>query len=223
MLTEYNVRIVYDSINNPIRDTISVVKRNYNDRNQIVERNEDFTFSDETMNITYEYNRCNRLEKERVKMSFDSSVVDVDYIYKGSLLKQTISESSRDSITFEQIGLYKYNTDKKLIENSTAQLFIDLKTGDTIKNSLQIDKYNQNEVVIESEIKYQEKPTKNGRTEYFYKAEDLIKTLEYNQNDSLITTYRFEYKKDQIGNWIERKTFKNDKLNSIKMWNIVYR
>ena len=29
MLTEYNARIIYDSINNPIRDTISVVKRYY--------------------------------------------------------------------------------------------------------------------------------------------------------------------------------------------------
>jgi hypothetical protein len=74
---------------------------------------------------------------------------------------------------------------------------------------------------MESEIKYQEKPSENDITEYFHKAEDLIKTLEYNQNDSLIATYRFEYKKDQIGNWIERYIFKNDKLNSIKMWNIV--
>jgi|TARA_B110000908_G_C10121295_1_gene387729 hypothetical protein len=223
MLTEYNVRIINDSINNPIRDTLSVVKRYYNERNQIIERNQVYTFTDETMDIIYEYNRCNRLEKEQVKMSFDSSAVDVDYIYKGSLLNKTISESSRDSITFEQIGLYKYNSDKKLIENSVAQLFIDLKTGDTIKNSLQIDKYNQNEVVMESEIKYQEKPSENGRTEYFYKSEDLIKTLEYNQNDSLIATYRFEYKKDQIGNWIERSTYKNDKLNNIKIWNIVYK
>ncbi len=223
MLTEYDIRIIYDSINNPIRDTLSVVKRYYNKRNQIIKRNQVYTFADETMDITYEYNWCNRLEKEQVKMSFDSSAVDVDYIYKGSLLDKTISESSRDSIAFEQIGLYKYNSEKKLIENSVSQLFIDLKTGDTIKNSLQIDKYNKDEVVVESEIKYQEKPSENGRTEYFYKADDLIKTLEYNQNDSLIATYQFEYKKDQIGNWIEIKIFKNDKLNSIKMWNIVYK
>ena len=81
MLTEYNARIIYDSINNPIRDTISVVKRYYNKQNQIVERNEEYTFSDETMDITYEYNRCNRLEKELVQMSFDSYAVDVDFIY----------------------------------------------------------------------------------------------------------------------------------------------
>lgn len=69
-------------------------------------------------------------------MSFDISAVDVDYVYKGSLLNKTISESSRDSITFQQIDLYKYNSDKKLIQNSVAQLFIDLKTGDTIKTKL---------------------------------------------------------------------------------------
>jgi len=223
MLTEYNARIIYDSINNPIRDTISVVKRYYNKQNQIVERNEEYTFSDETMDITYEYNRCNRLEKELVQMSFDSNAVDVDYIYKGPLLTKTISESSRDSTTFKQIGLYSYNSDKKLTQNTLSQLFIDLKTGDTIKNSLQTDNYNEKGILTESEMKYQEKPIQNGRTEYFYKANDLIKTLEYNQNDSLISSYRFEYKKDEIGNWIERKTFKNDKLNNIKTWNIVYK
>jgi hypothetical protein len=52
------------------------------------------------MDITCQYNRCNRLEKGQVKMSFDISAVDVDYVYKGSLLNKTISESSRDSITF---------------------------------------------------------------------------------------------------------------------------
>jgi hypothetical protein len=31
---------------------------------------------------------------------------------------------------------------------------------------------------MESEIKYQEKPSENGLAEYFYKAEDLIKNLE---------------------------------------------
>ena len=223
MLTEYNVRIIYDSINNPIRDTLSVVKRFYNERNQIIERNQVYTFSDETMDITYEYNRCNRLEKEQVKMSFDSSAVDVDYIYKGSQLDKTISESSRDSITFKQIGLYYYNAEEKLTKITTSQLFIDLKEGDTIKNSLQTDNYNDYEIITESEFKFQKNPSKNNRYKYIYEVDDLIKTLKYNQNDSLISTTDFEYENDSIGNWVKRKTFENNKLKAFKTWEIIYK
>ena len=223
MLTEYNIVVKYDSLNNSILDTLSVVKREYNNLNQIIERNQVYTFTDETMDITYEYSRCKKLQKERVKMSFDSNAVDVNYIYKGSQLDKTISESSRDSITFKQIGLYYYNAEEKLTKITTSQLFIDLKEGDTIKNSLQTDNYNEYEIITESEFKFQENPSKNNRYKYIYEVDDLIKTLKYNQNDTLISTTDFEYEKDSIGNWVKRKTFENNKLKAIKTWEIVYK
>jgi hypothetical protein len=223
MMTEYNVVVKYDSLNNLTLDTLSTIKRLYNDRNQIIQRNQVYTFSDETIDITYEYNRCNRLKKERVKMSFDSVTVDVDYIYKGSLLDKTISESSRDSITFKQIGLNYYSSDERLTKSTTSQLFINQKDGDTIKNSLQIDIYNENETLTKSEFKYQENPSKNSRYNYFYEIDNLIKTQQYNRNDSLISTTNFEYKNDSIGNWIEKKVFENNKLTSIQTWKIEYK
>jgi hypothetical protein len=223
MLTEYNIIVKFDTLNNAIPDTLSVVKKFYNELNQIIERNQEYSFAEETMDITYEYNRCNRLKKERVKMSFDSVAIDVDYIYKGSLLEKTVSVSSRDSITFEQISLNQYNSDNNLSESSISQLFIDKKTGDTLKNSLQVDKYDENGLVKQSEFKFQENPEKNNRSEYIYSGNDLLKIKEYNQNDLLISTVRFEYKKDSLGNWIERKAFENDTLNAIKTWNIVYK
>lgn len=223
MLTEYNVSVKYDSLNTKILDTLSVIKKYYNERNQIVEQNINYVFSDESMDITYTYNSCKRLKKERVKMSFDSNTIDVNYMYKGSLLVKSISESARDSTTLRQIGAYHYNSNRRLIKNSLSQLIIDLKTGDTIKNSLQTDNYNEKGLVMGSEMEYDEKPSQNGRSEYFYTADDLSKTLEYNHNDSLISTYRFLYKKDKLGNYIERKIFKDAKLNAIMTLNIKYR
>lgn len=223
MLTEYNSSVKYDSLNNQIRDTLSVVRKYYNELNQIVKLNQNYIFSGQTMDITYIYNSYKRLKKEQVKMSFESDTLDVDYIYKGSSLIKTISESVRDSTIFKQIGVYHYNADKKMIKNSLSQLSIDLKTGDTIKSSLQTDYYNAKGKITESKMEYRENPAQNVRSNYFYEADDLIKTLEYNKKDSLISTYRFEYKKDKLGNYIEKKAFINDKLNMIKTFNIIYR
>ena len=223
MLTEYNISVKYDLLNNQVRDTVSVVRKYYNELNQIVKLNQNYIFSDETMDITYSYNSCKRLKKEQIKMSFESNTFDVDYIYKGSSLIKTISESARDSTIFKQIEVYHYNADKKLIKNSISQLYIDSNTGDTIKNSLQTDNYNAKGKITESKMEYRENPAQNVRINYFYEADDLIKTLEYNKKDSLISTYRFEYKKDKLGNYIEKKAFINDKLNMIKTCSIIYK
>lgn len=223
ILTEYNISVKYDSLNNQIRDTLYVVRKHYNELNQIVKLNQNYIFSGQTMDITYSYNSCKRLKKEQVKMSFESNTFDVAYIYKGSSLIKTIAESATDSTIFKQIGVYHYNADKKLIKNSLSQLFINSNKGDTIKNSLQTDYYNAKGKITESKMEYRENPSQNVRSNYFYKADDLIKTLEYNKNDSLISTYRFESKKDKLGNYIEKKAFINDKLNMIKTFDIIYR
>lgn len=222
-LTEYKITVKYDSLNKPIRDTLTVARKYYNDKNQIIELNQKFLFADETMDISYEYNRCNRLQKERVKMSFDSTWVNIDYAYRKSLLEKTISKSSRDSIIFNQIGLNQYDDDNKLIESTLSQIFVDLKSGDTIKNSLQIDKYNKSGIITQTEFKFRQDQEKNSRCEYIYNENDLVTIRDFDKNDSLISTIRFEYIKDNLNNWIERKAFNKNKLNAIKYREIIYK
>jgi len=224
MLTEYNITIKYDSLNSPIRDTLSVTKKYYNDRGQIIERNQNIIFPDEIikMDITYEYNGCNRLQKERVKMSFDSIATEVNYIYKNSVVEKTIAESTRDSIYFKQIGLNQYDANKKLTESSISQIFINLKTVDTIQNSLQIDKYDEDRFLTDSEFKFYKKPNKNYRSEFIYDGDELITINDFDRSDSLTLMIRFEYKTDTLSNWVVRKSFENNKLNTIKIRKITY-
>lgn len=148
MLTEHSISIKYDSLNYPIRDTLTIIKKFYNNRNQIIEQNEDILFSEEKMDITYEYNRCNSLQKERVKMSFDSTAFEINHLYKNSLREKSISESTRDHMYFKQIGLNEYDSDENVTKSSISQIFVNLKNGDTIKNSVQIDEYNKNGIAI---------------------------------------------------------------------------
>ena len=221
-VTEYDINVAYDSLNKASIDTLTIIKRTYNNKNQIIKRNQTYTFQEESMTILYEYNSFDELDKERVKMSFTNDTLDVNYIYKGLILEKTIAKSFLDSIEFNHIGLYYYNKNKKLIKNTFSQLAINLKENDTLTNSLQTEYFNEKEILTESTYKYIRKPTENCRYEYFYKSDDLVKTLEYDQNDSLISTMKFEYKKDKIGNDIKRETFTNNVLIAIKRWKITY-
>ncbi len=223
MLTEYNISVKSDSLNNLILDTLSTVKKYYNDLNQIVERNQEYSFVDETMDITFEYNRCNQIQRENVKMSFDSTTMVLNYIYENSLNKKSIAESIKDSVHFKQIRLNKYDTNKMLTESTLSQVFVDLKNNDTIKNSIQIDKYGENGLVQETQFKFSTDPQKNNRSEYFYEENELIEIKGFDSTNYLISTTRYEYEYDDLGNWIERKAFEENELKGIITRKIVYK
>ena len=223
MLTEYDISVKSDSMNILILDTLSTVEKHYNDLNQIVERNQKYSFVEETMDITYEYNRCDQIQKENVKMSFNDDAMVVNYIYENSLNKKSITESIKDSISFIQIGLNKYDANKKIIESTLSQIFVDLKNNDTIKNSIQIDKYDKNGFLKETVYEFSVNPEKNNRTEYFYEEEELVEIKDFDKNNSLISTTRYEYKYDDLDNWIEQKAFEADKLKTIKARIIEYK
>ena len=223
MYTEYNILIEYDSLNKSISDTISIQKAFFNEKNQIIRSTQELLTGEAKLDIVYEYNRCNQLQKEIVKTSADSIPFEVNYLYKNSLLTRTISESTNDGVLFQQQSSYIYDHNKLLSNRSITQLFIDEKTGDTIKNSVISDSYNSKRFLTKSEYKSPENPTQNDHFEYIYNGGDLIATKKFDYQDSLTSTVKFEYRKDILKNIIELKSFENKKLRSIKARTIIYK
>ena len=121
MYTEYNILIEYDSLNNSISDTISIQKAFFNEKNQIIGSTQELLTGGAKIDILYEYNRCNQLQKETVKTSADSIPFEVNYIYKNSLLARTISESTNDGVLFQQEGSYIYYRNNLLSNRSITQ------------------------------------------------------------------------------------------------------
>lgn len=223
MIIEHSIKVEYDSTNSLIKDTLTRTEKKYNKNNQIVELNQRTLFDNETMDIEYEYNRCNRLLRESINLSFyDKMKTVIDYNYDTPHEVKSVGETKWDSLYFKQIGIDKYDADNRLMHSSISQIFVDLVNNDTVENSLQVDRYNKDQRVKESEFKFYTEPSKNTRTEYFYEEKELVKTKYFNQNDSLISIVSFEYEKDTLGNWIERKFFENNKLETIKTRKIVY-
>lgn len=222
-LTERMISIRYDSNNNFIKDTLTETKKKYNDKNQILKLSQKILFANETMDIIYTYNRCNKIQKESVKMSFDSTIVVVDYVYENFMLVKSIAKTTKDSVHFEQIGLNEYDENKILIKSSLSQIDIDLKSNDTIKNNLQVNKHDKKGLVMKSHFKFYKDPSKNNKIEYEYDENELIRMQHFNLKDSLILTSRFEYKKDTLENWIERNFFENNRLKTITTREIIYK
>jgi len=54
-------------------------------------------------------------------------------------------------------------------------------------------------------------------------VEHVLKTLEYNYKDSLISTIEYKYKFDMFKNWIKKESIENDKLNYIQTREIEYK
>jgi hypothetical protein len=203
-------------------DSISITQKYYNFKNQIIERKQKMIFDGQEMNIKYDYDRFDNLLKERVKMSFNNSTFNVDYVYKNNILQKTTSKSISDSLEFKHVEFYQYDSQKQLIESSLSQLFIDQGNGDTLRNSKQITLYDKNRRPMKSTIKFHNRTDKNSTTKYYYKGDELDRIEEFDGNELLISKESFKYKKDKFENWIERKLFKNDTLNSIIIRKIVY-
>ncbi|MEM6515060.1 MAG: hypothetical protein AAF688_02675 [Bacteroidota bacterium] len=222
-LTEYTIKVDNDSMNNKVYDTLVITEKKYNENDQIISRNQRNLFADETMNIRFIYNNEKKIKKEIVTLPIDSSSFVVDYFYKDTLLMETKSESKNDTFQFKQIGSFKYHSNNKLKESSLKQIYIDVKSNDTITNTLEISKYNDKEHVTESKLSDFRKPERNRKSEYKYDCGILMEIKEFNSKDSLILTTEYKYEFDKFENWIRRESFKNEQINYIQTRKIKYK
>jgi hypothetical protein len=222
-ITEYTINIETDSLNNKIQDTIAITKKKYNDFNKITSRKQLNLFASGGINIEFIYNENNKIKREIVKLSIDSSSFIVDYFYKDTLLLKTVSESENDIFKFKQIGKYEYNADNTLIQSSLLQQYVDIETNDTTTNTLEISKYDKKKFITESKLENFIKPERNRTNEYDYDCGILMKIREFNNKDSLISKTEYRYVFDKFENWIKRESFENNKLEYIITREIEYK
>ena len=222
-ITEYTIKVENDSLNNKIQDTLVITEKEYNENDQIISRHQRNLFAEETMDIEFIYNNEKKIKSEIVTLSNDSSSFVVDYFYKDTLLLETKSESNNDIFQFKQIGDYKYNSNNKIKESSLEQIYIDVKSNDTITNTLEISKYNDKEFITGSKLTDFRKPERNRKKEYKYDCGILMEIKEFNNKDSLISKTEYNYEFDKFKNWIKRESIKNNKLNYVRTREIKYK
>ncbi|WP_405604102.1 hypothetical protein [Polaribacter sp. Asnod1-A03] len=222
-ITEYTIKSINDSLNNKIQDTLVITELKYNENDQIIKRFQQNLFAEGTMEIDFVYNKSKKIEREIVKMSTDSLPLIVNYYYNDSLLNQTKSFFENDSEIFEQIESHYYGKNNKIEKKILSQVFVDKESTDTITNSETISFFNKNEFTEKTETINHKDLKRNTKTEFKYDCGTLIKTLDYNYQDSLISTTVYKYQLDKFDNWIKKEFFENDKLNYIKTREIEYK
>jgi hypothetical protein len=216
------IRIERDSLNMKTLDTLSIRENKYNSNDQISNLVQTSLFDNEKMEIDYVYNDFNKIQTEIGKMS-NVGMFKVHYFYKDTLLIKTQSENKTDIFHFNQIGKYEYNSDKTLKQSSLLNLFIDIESKDTITNTIEISKYDNNELMSESKLSNLIDPERNRTLKYKYKCGTLIKELEFNSKDSLISNTEYKYEFDKFGNWIKKELIVNNKRNYIQTREIEYK
>jgi hypothetical protein len=214
-ITEYSIKVEKDSLNNIIKDTLVITEKKYNDNSQITKRVQQNLFENDSMEIKYEYNENNKIQREIVKLSNDSLKFIVDYFYKDTLLYKSYSETENNMFRFKQIEEYEYKSDKSLKQKSLSQEFIDSETDDTLKNTVEISKYNKKELVSESILKDFMNPEMELITKYVYDCGRIKERKEYNNEDSLISRTEYKYELDEFQNWIKRESFVNKELKHL--------
>jgi hypothetical protein len=222
-IKEYTIKSITDSLNNKIQDTLVITELNYNANDQITKRFQRNLFAEGTMEIDFVYNKNKKIEREIVKMSSDSLPLIVNYFYKDSLLSQTKSLFENDSEKFEQIESYYYGENKKIEKKIMSQIFVDKESTDTITNSEIISFFNKNEHIEKTETINHKDLKRNTKSEFKYDCGTLVKTLDYNYQDSLISTTVYKYQLDKFENWIKKESYENDKLNYLKTREIEYK
>lgn len=222
-ITEYTIKVKNDSLNNKIHDTLVITEKKYNDNDQIINRFQRNLFADENMEIDFVYNRSKKIEREIVKMSSDSLPLIVNYFYSDSLLNQTKSLFENDSEKYEHIESYYYGKNKKIAKKIISQVFVDKESTDTITNSEIISFFDNNEHTEKTETINHKDLKQNTKAEFVYDCGILIKTVNYNYQDSLISTIVYNYQFDKFENWIKIESFENDKLKYLKTREIEYK
>lgn len=218
-ITEYKIKVSYDSLDIPNYDTISITEKHYNHNNQIIKRNEKTLFDNETIEIDFIYNAANKLQQEIVKMSLDTTTLN--YYYRNDLLDKISAKSIVPEFSFEHISKYKYDWCNNLKEVSTTQQIINSEYKDTL-NTLEVEKYNEKGRLRENKFTDFSNPKRNSTYLYHYQGDTLRNMESYNNQDFLISRTYFEYKVDEFNNWIETKSIENNRLNYIKIRKIEY-
>ncbi|GJQ60967.1 MAG: hypothetical protein SCALA702_00200 [Melioribacteraceae bacterium] len=222
-ITEYLINQDIDSLNGVPIDTLAKTEKIYNNSGQIIKQFHYNFYSDESMIIDFKYDYRKRLKEEIVELVNDSITFTVDYHYNGKLAEKWESEYSDKEFLSRQIGKYYYDSNDQLEKSTLLQLYVDLETKDTITNTFELKKYNNNDQVIERILYDSINFDKNRIFKYNYKDARLFKTKEYNQQDSLICTKLYEYQLDNFGNWIERKAIMDNELTSVIKREIQYK
>ncbi len=222
-ITDYTIKVETDTLNRKVQDTLVVTIRKYNENDQIISRNQWNLIKDETVDIEFVYNEQNKIQKEIVKTSNDSTDFTVNYFYKDTLLVATKSDTKNDSFQIKQIGSYKYSSYNVLQESSLKQIFFDLETNDTIRNTLEVSEYNDLKYVTQITLTDFLNPERNRVTKYDYDCSILIRIKEYDSKNSLLLTTEYNYEFDKFKNWIKRESFENNKLKYIQKREIEYK
>jgi len=222
-ITAYTFLIKRDSSNIETRDTTNLETKIYNDNDQITHLNQLSLLINEKMEIDYSYNEFQKLIKETVKLSEDSLPFTVDYFYKDTLLDKSIAIVNYPNQKFEQIETFHYRENNTIEKKITTQIFIDLETSDTLSNSISTSFYDRNEIATKDETVNKTDPKKSRKIVYKYDNLNIIGLKEYDNNDSLLSTLKYEYELDEFDNWIERRIIENGKLDRIISREIDYR
>ena len=220
-VTEISIKVKYDSLENRFLDTTSITEKFYNKENQILKRIENPLVDGEITEIEYVYDKSKLLQKEIVKMSLDTATVH--YYYNDTLLSKTKSRIINSEFEFFQVTDHKYTEKNMVSEVSTSQIIIELESGDTTLNSLEVDRYNEKGQLKESQTTNFVNPGRSMKYLYKYNCGRLVESKEYNLKDSLISITTLEYILDEFDNWIERKSIKNSRLSYINRRKIEYK
>ena len=221
--TEYLIKIAYDSLKNKTQDTLVITELRYNENDKKIKSFELNLTTEETIEIDFVYNENKKTEREIVQLSTDSLPLMVNYFYKDSFLNNTKALFENDSEKFLQIESYSYVKNKKISKKIISQIFVDKESTDTISNSEIISFFDKNELIEKTETINHKDFKRNTKTEFEYDYETLVKTLDYNYQDSLISTTEYKYQYDKFGNWIKKESYENDKLNYINTREIEYK
>lgn len=214
---EYTIQI-----KNGIQDTLLITTKKFGKNNQIIYQKRETLFDNQNMKIDYIYNSDNQLKKEIVKMSTDSLPLEVNYLYKNSLLLQSSSIFDNNNEKFEQIETQYYRKDKTKKLSSMSQIYLDKTSKDTITNSLVNAYYNQKELKDSIVIINLKRQGLKQKTIYQYNDNEMI-SAQYFNNNSLVSSTRFEHKKDEFDNWIEKRIIENGVLKTIAIREIYYK
>lgn len=185
----------------------------YNNNDQIINLNQKTLFDNEKMEIDYNYNDLKKIKREVVKMSVDSLPFIVDYVYKDTLLFQSKAIVNYPNEKFEQIETYYYRKDNTKEKTIATQIFIDLESSDTIRNSVSTTYFDKNEITTKVETVHKTDSKRNRKIVYEYDCKNLIGLKTYNGNDSLISTLKYEYDLDKFDNWISKRIYENENLD----------
>jgi hypothetical protein len=210
-------------MNSETRDTVMVRNKLYNNNDQIINLKQRTLFDNEKMEIDYSYNELKKIKREVIKMSTDSLPFVVDYIYKDTLLYQSKAIVNYSNENFEQIETYYYRKDNSKDKVISTQIFIDLESSDTIRNSISTTYFDKNEIVIKVETVHKTDLKRNRKMVYEYDCQNLLGVKEFNENDSLVSKLKYEYDFDKFDNWIQRKDLNYGVLSSILIRDIKYK